>query len=61
MSRERKKKGSIAENAEGKEDEYEEMEWPQFPYTAEQLVKAVLTPVKSEERKKRLGISDDEE
>ena len=60
MSRDKKKRGDRVDNEEVKEDEYEKVEWPQFPYTADQLAEAVLTPVKCEERKKRLGISDDE-
>ena len=56
MSRNKKKMGDRVENEEGKG----QVEWPQFPYTAEELAQAVLTPIKSKERKKRLGISDDE-
>ena len=60
MSRKRKEKlRNTAGNEEKKrkdEQEGEEIEWPQFPYTAEELAKVVVTPIKSEERKKRLGI-----
>ena len=63
MSRKRKEKlRNTAEDEKSKErkdgQEGEEIEWPQFPYTAEELARAVVTPIKSEEAKKRLGISD---
>lgn len=41
-----------------RKEEQEDVEWPQLPDTFEQIAKAVVTPVKSEERKKRLGISE---
>ena len=63
MSRKKKKvsgktKDKVVKIHEDEQDEQDEqVEWPQFPYTAEELAKVVVTPIKSEERKKRLGIS----
>ena len=56
MSRKKKVRGR-AKKKEVKEQGNEEVGWPQFPYTAEELAKVVVTPVKSEEAKKKLGIS----
>ena len=54
-----KKKGrKPLRNEESKDDGQSSEQWPeQFPYTVEQLVKAVVTPIKSKEAKKRLGMS----
>ena len=56
MSRKKKKMRGKVENEKVKEQGNDEVAWPQFPYTFEEIAKAVVTPIKSEERKKRFGI-----
>ena len=58
MSQKKKKVSGKTKDKVVKMHEDEQVEWPQFPYTAEELAKVVVTPIKSEEAKKRLGISD---
>ena len=54
----KKKKGRKPLRNEKSKDGQSSEQWPeQFPYTVEQLVKAVVTPIKSKEAKKRLGMS----
>ena len=56
MSQKKNKVRSKAKKEEEKEQGKEEIGWSQLPDMFEGIAKAVVTPIKSVEREKRLGI-----